>query len=70
MTTAATVMGVVPLIYAVGPGAVSRYQMGLVIASGIGIGTIFTLFVVPAFYTYLARRHEAEPDTAEAVPAE
>jgi multidrug efflux pump len=70
MTTAATVMGVVPLIYAVGPGAVSRFQMGLVIASGIGIGTIFTLFVVPAFYTYLARRHEAEPETAEAVPAE
>ena len=71
MTTAATVMGVVPLIYAVGPGAVSRFQMGLVIASGIGIGTIFTLFVVPAFYTYLARRHEAAPrGDAEAVPAE
>ncbi|MDZ7713025.1 MAG: efflux RND transporter permease subunit [Rhodovibrio sp.] len=69
MTTAATVVGVAPLIYAVGPGAVSRFQMGLVIASGIGIGTIFTLFVLPAFYTYLARRHEPEAETAEAVPA-
>jgi multidrug efflux pump len=57
MTTAAMVLGVLPLIFAAGPGAVSRYQIGLVIAAGLGVGTIFTLFVVPAFYAYLARRH-------------
>jgi multidrug efflux pump len=70
MTTGAMVLGVVPLLYAAGPGAVSRFQLGLVIASGIAIGTLFTLFVVPAFYTFLARRHDAETaGTTEAAPA-
>ncbi|HEY4891774.1 MAG TPA: efflux RND transporter permease subunit, partial [Reyranella sp.] len=50
MTTAAMVLGVVPLIVASGAGALSRFSMGLVIASGIAIGTLFTLFVVPAVY--------------------
>ena len=50
MTTAAMVLGVVPLITAAGAGAVSRFQMGLVIAAGLSIGTLFTLFVVPAVY--------------------
>lgn len=50
MTTAAMVLGVVPLILATGAGAVSRYDIGLVIATGISIGTVFTLFVVPAMY--------------------
>jgi multidrug efflux pump len=59
MTTAAMVMGVLPLILASGPGAVSRFDMGLVIASGMAIGTLFTLFVVPAMYTVLARKHHA-----------
>ncbi len=54
MTTAAMVLGVVPLITAGGAGAVSRFQMGLVIASGLSIGTLFTLFVVPAVYMLLA----------------
>jgi multidrug efflux pump len=53
MTTAAMVLGVVPLITAAGAGAVSRFQMGLVIAAGLSIGTIFTLFVVPAVYMLL-----------------
>jgi multidrug efflux pump len=53
MTTAAMVLGVVPLITAAGAGAVSRFQMGLVIASGLSIGTLFTLFVVPAVYMLL-----------------
>jgi multidrug efflux pump len=53
MTTAAMVLGVVPLITAAGAGAVSRFQMGLVIAAGLSIGTIFTLFVVPAVYILL-----------------
>ena len=50
MTTAAMVLGVIPLIIASGAGAVSRFNMGLVIASGVAIGTLFTLFVVPAVY--------------------
>ena len=54
MTTAAMVLGVVPLITAGGAGAVSRFQMGLVIATGLTIGTLFTLFVVPAVYMLLA----------------
>jgi multidrug efflux pump len=54
MTTAAMVLGVVPLITASGAGAVSRYNIGLVIATGISIGTLFTLFVVPAVYMFLA----------------
>lgn len=54
MTTAAMVLGVVPLITATGAGAVSRYNIGLVIASGLSIGTLFTLFVVPAMYMLLA----------------
>lgn len=54
MTTAAMVLGVIPLILASGAGAVSRYNIGLVIATGIAIGTMFTLFVVPAMYLLLA----------------
>jgi len=54
MTTAAMSLGVVPLIIASGAGAAARYSMGLVIFSGILIGTAFTLFVVPMFYTFLS----------------
>lgn len=54
MTTASMVLGVIPLIMATGAGAVSRYSIGLVVASGISIGTLFTLFVVPAMYLLLA----------------
>jgi multidrug efflux pump len=57
MTTASMVLGVLPLITATGAGAVSRYNIGLVIASGISIGTLFTLFVVPAMYLMLAANH-------------
>jgi len=57
MTTAAMVLGVIPLITATGAGAVSRFNIGLVIASGISIGTLFTLFVVPAMYMLLAQTH-------------
>ncbi|MGH7095400.1 MAG: efflux RND transporter permease subunit, partial [Stellaceae bacterium] len=68
MTTAAMVLGVVPLITASGAGAVSRFNMGLVIASGLSIGTLFTLFVVPAVYMLLAtdhsRQEEHEPSPA------
>jgi multidrug efflux pump len=57
MTTAAMVLGVVPLIVATGAGAVSRFNMGLVIATGLAIGTLFTLFVVPAVYLLIAADH-------------
>ncbi|MBO0757077.1 MAG: efflux RND transporter permease subunit, partial [Bradyrhizobiaceae bacterium] len=51
------VLGVIPLITATGAGAVSRFNMGLVIASGLAIGTLFTLFVVPAVYLLIATDH-------------
>jgi len=56
MTTVSLLVGVIPLLTASGPGAVSRFDIGLVVASGLGIGTLFTLFVVPAFYVILAGR--------------
>jgi len=57
MTTAAMVLGVLPLVTATGAGAVGRFNMGLVISTGIAIGTLFTLFVVPAMYMLLAADH-------------
>jgi multidrug efflux pump len=59
MTTAAMVLGVAPLIAATGAGAVSRFNMGLVIATGLSIGTLFTLLVVPAFYMLIAKERRA-----------
>jgi multidrug efflux pump len=66
MTTAAMVLGVVPLIVASGAGAVSRFDMGLVIASGLSIGTLFTLFVVPAVYLMIAADHSKAREAEEA----
>lgn len=57
MTTAAMILGVIPLVMASGAGAMSRQNIGLVIASGMFIGTCFTLFVVPTVYTLLAKNH-------------
>jgi multidrug efflux pump len=57
MTTAAMILGVLPLIIASGAGAKSRHDIGLVIASGMFIGTCFTLFVVPTMYTFFAKNH-------------
>ncbi|HKI61326.1 MAG TPA: efflux RND transporter permease subunit [Mariprofundaceae bacterium] len=54
MTTAAMVLGVLPLVMASGAGAAGRQAMGIVIFSGLSIGTLFTLFVVPAVYMLLA----------------
>jgi len=59
MTTAAMILGVLPLLMASGAGAKSRFDIGLVISSGMFIGTCFTLFVVPTMYTLLARKHAA-----------
>ncbi|MDB5642676.1 MAG: acriflavin resistance protein, partial [Hyphomicrobiales bacterium] len=57
MTTAAMVVGMIPLILASGAGARSRFDIGLVIAAGMSIGTMFTLFVTPAVYSFIARDH-------------
>jgi multidrug efflux pump len=57
MTTVAMIVAMVPLLLASGPGAVSRFDIGLVIATGLGIGTLFTLFVVPAVYMVLSSEH-------------
>lgn len=64
MTTAAMVLGVIPLIIATGAGALSRYNIGLVIATGISIGTLFTLFIVPAMYLLIA--DTVSPEHAQA----
>ncbi|MBB5210902.1 efflux RND transporter permease subunit [Microbulbifer hydrolyticus] len=60
MTTASLVLAMVPLLLAAGPGGGARFAMGLVVASGMTIGTMFTLFVVPAMYLYLGRDYGAE----------
>jgi multidrug efflux pump len=65
MTTAAMIFGVVPLLIAQGAGAVSRFDIGLVISTGLLIGTCFTLFVVPTMYTYIAQEHGNHPDIEE-----
>jgi multidrug efflux pump len=68
MTTAAMSLGVVPLIVASGAGAAARYSMGLVIFTGVIIGTMFTLFVVPMFYTFIAHRDHVRDDEEETLP--
>lgn len=55
MTTVSMIVAMLPLLMASGPGAASRFDIGLVITSGLGVGTLFTLFIVPAFYLLLAK---------------
>jgi multidrug efflux pump len=59
MTTAATVFGHLPLVFATGPGAGARNSIGIMLVSGMIIGTAFTLFVVPSIYMLVAKRHVA-----------
>ncbi len=66
MTTAAMVLGVIPLILATGASAVSRFDIGLVIATGISIGTLFTLFVVPSMYLLIAEDLQQSSQNARA----
>jgi multidrug efflux pump len=61
MTTAATVVGHFPLVLATGPGAGARNSIGIMLVSGMIIGTLFTLFVVPSIYMLLARKRATEP---------
>jgi multidrug efflux pump len=60
MTTAATVMGHLPLVFARGPGAGARNSIGIMLVTGMIIGTCFTLFVVPSIYVLVARTHRRE----------
>src|SRR5215510_4462495 len=57
MTTAAMVAGLVPLLNVSGAGAASRFAIGIVIVCGLSVGTLFTLFVLPVIYTYIASDH-------------
>ncbi len=59
MTTAATVVGHFPLVLAKGPGAGARNSIGIMLVSGMIIGTLFTLFIVPSIYMLVARKHQA-----------
>ena len=63
MTTAATVFGHLPLVFATGPGAAARNSIGTMLVSGMIIGTCFTLFVVPSIYMLVAKRHVALEET-------
>jgi multidrug efflux pump len=71
MTTAATVAGHFPLVLATGPGAGARNSIGIMLVTGMMIGSAFTLFVVPSIYMLLARRHSAVVTEAieDATPA-
>ena len=62
MTTAATVIGHFPLVLATGPGAGARNSIGIMLVSGMIIGSAFTLFVVPSIYMLVAKRHVADVD--------
>ena len=61
MTSAATVFGHLPLVFVSGPGSQARNSIGMVLVSGMTVGTVFTLFVVPVFYLLLAAEHRKEP---------
>ncbi|SKA63536.1 efflux RND transporter permease subunit [Enterovibrio nigricans] len=68
MTTSAMIAGLIPLLFATGAGAASRYNIGLVIVAGLAVGTLFTLFVLPVLYTFIAgthRLHEGDMDENE-----
>jgi multidrug efflux pump len=74
MTSAATVFGHFPLVLVTGPGAEARNSIGIILVAGMVVGSVFTLFVVPVFYSLIAARHqpqtESEPvETAHPVPA-
>ncbi|MGY2574852.1 multidrug efflux RND transporter permease subunit [Vibrio sp. C8] len=66
MTTAAMIAGLIPLMYATGAGAAQRFSIGVVIVAGLSIGTLFTLFVLPVIYSYLAEKHKPLPVFVEA----
>jgi len=74
MTSAATVFGHFPLVLVAGPGAEARNSIGIVLVTGMVVGTLFTLFVVPVFYQMIAADHRARESAvtgqaAEPIPA-
>ncbi|HKQ97488.1 MAG TPA: efflux RND transporter permease subunit [Candidatus Polarisedimenticolia bacterium] len=72
MTSAATVFGHFPLVLVSGPGAQARNSIGIVLVSGMLLGTLFTLFVVPVFYSLIAAQHQeshVEAEIAKLEPA-
>jgi multidrug efflux pump len=60
MTSAATVFGHLPLVLATGPGAAARNSIGMILVTGMTVGTLFTLFVVPVFYSLIAAQHQQD----------
>ena len=68
MTSVALIVAMIPLLLASGPGAESRFAIGLTIATGLGIGTVLTVFVLPAFYCLLARDHAAQQRPPQTQP--
>ncbi len=67
MTSAATVFGHFPLVLVSGPGSEARNSIGTVLVTGMAIGTVFTLFVVPVFYSLIAAQHQPTPASEEEV---
>ncbi|CVA08937.1 efflux RND transporter permease subunit [Serratia marcescens] len=66
MTTAAMVAGLVPLMFAEGAGSASRFSIGIVVVMGMLIGTLFTLFVLPTIYSFIAKDHRATEQSLRA----
>ncbi|MCY0316725.1 MULTISPECIES: efflux RND transporter permease subunit [Pseudomonadota] len=64
MTTAAMVAGLVPLVFAEGAGSASRFSIGIVVVMGMLIGTLFTLFVLPTIYSFIAKDHRVSAENA------
>lgn len=61
MTSAATIFGHFPLVLASGPGAAGRNSIDMMLVTGMTVGTLFTLFVVPVFYLLIATEHQSAP---------
>jgi multidrug efflux pump len=69
MTSAATVFGHLPLVFVAGPGAAARNSIGTVLVAGMIVGTVFTLFVVPVFYSLIAADKSRLAEAHGSVPA-
>ncbi|MDP8034524.1 efflux RND transporter permease subunit [Pasteurella atlantica] len=65
MTTAAMIAGLIPLLFASGAGANARFSIGVVIIAGLGVGTLFTLFILPVIYSFIASEHKPLPEFDE-----
>jgi multidrug efflux pump len=68
MTSAATVFGHLPLVFVSGPRAAARDSIGTVLVAGMLVGTLFTLFIVPVFYSLIAAEHPRPQAVGEMEP--